>query len=295
MRYAYFPGCSLEGANREFDLSIRTVCGDLGIELAEVEDWCCCGSTPAHMTNELLSVALPIENALWAQEQGLDLTMACAACFSAFKTADYRMKAEPAVKEKVEQVLEAPYGGTIAIKHILDVMVNDLGLDRVRESVQVPLEGLKAAAYYGCLLTRPPKVKAFDDPEDPQALDHLIRALGGEPVAWTHKTVCCGASFSATDPNTALKLSGDLLRQAKRAGAECMVVACPLCHSNLDMNQEDIWKRYGEDLKMPVFYFSQLMGVAMGVPPRQIGLDKNVVEPWALLSRYIVVDEREYR
>ncbi len=294
MRYAYYPGCSLHHSAREYDMSIRLVFQHLGIGLLEIEDWVCCGSTPAHMTNELLSVALPIENMLWAEERGMDIAMPCAACFSAMKTASVRMK-EPEVKRRVEAILEARYDGRARVRHALQVVVNDYGLSRVEEKVRLRLKGLKATAYYGCLLTRPPKVKEFDDPENPQIMDHLLEAIGAEPVKWTHKTVCCGASFAATEPRIVWKLSYDILTKARKAGAECIVVACPLCHPNLDLNQAEIEAQYEESFDMPVFYFSQIMGIALGLEPRALGLDKNVVEPWKVLSRFIEVDIRAYR
>ena len=293
MEYAYFPGCALEGSAKEYDLSFRAMCERLGIGLREIEDWCCCGATAAHMTNDLLSVALPTENLLWAQECDLDVTTPCAACFGTMKTAFFRMEREPDVREKVEATLEAECTGTVEVRHSLDVVTNGYGLDAVKERVEVALEELKVAAYYGCLLLRPPDVKAFGDPENHQSLDELVLALGAEPVEWTHRTICCGASFSGTHPDIAEKLSFDILDQAKKAGAECLVVACPLCHANLDMNQEAVEVRYGVEFGMPVFYFSQLLGIALGLEPRVLGLDKNVVEPWKLLERYVSVDYKE--
>jgi heterodisulfide reductase subunit B len=295
MRYAYYPGCSLKSSAVEYDMSIRSCFEHLGMELIEVEDWYCCGSTPGHMTNEMLSIALPADTFIWAEERGLDLVVPCAACFSAVKTACHMLGEDDELKEKIEGVLEREYKGTVAVLHPAEVIVNEFGLDKLTEKVKTSLSGMKTAVYYGCLLTRPPKVKKFDDPENPQILDNLIRALGAEAVDWSHKTVCCGASFAVNDPENALRLSHDILIQAKKAGADSLVVACPLCHANLDLNQQDIEKEYGEKLEMPVFYFSQLMGVALGLEPRALGLDKNVVEPWDQLSKFIEVNIEEYR
>ena len=267
----------------------------LGIELEEIPDWNCCGSTSGHMTSELLPTALSVEIILWAQERGLDVVAPCAACSSALKTAFFRLKEDAELKETVEGMVEAEYTGTVAVRNGLDVVADDYGLDRLKGEVKMPLAGLKAACYYGCLLTRPPDIKQFDDPESPVVLDNVIQALGAETVDWSHKTVCCGASFSANDPRTAWKLSHDVLVQAKKAGAECMVVACPLCHVNLDLNQEDIEKEYDESIRLPVFYFSQLLGLSLGAEPRSLGLDKNVVEPWGVLSKFIEVNVEEYR
>lgn len=276
-------------------MSVRESFGHLGIELVEVEDWCCCGSTPGHMTNELLSVALPTESIIWAQGKGLDLVTPCAACFGALKTACFKLREDRELKEKVEEIVEAEYKGTVTVRHAVEVMVKEYGLDKLKGQVKVNLSGLKAAVYYGCLLTRPPKVKEFDDPENPQILDNLINTLGGETVDWSHKTICCGASFAANDPKTAMKLSHDILAQAKKAGAKCLVVACPLCQSNLDLNQEDIEKEYGDSLRLPVFYFSQLLGLSLGLEPRALGLDKNVVEPWGELNKFMEVNAEDYR
>ena len=295
MKFAYYPGCSLKSSAVEFDMSIRESYQHLGIDLIEVDEWYCCGATSGHMTSDLLSIALPVDTLLWAQEKNLDIIAPCAACFSALKTADYRMKEDNNLKKKIEEIVEGEFTGKTKIFNAAEIIGNEYGYDNLKEKLKVDLTGLNAAVYYGCLLARPPEVKAFDDPENPQILDDLVRALGGATVDWSHKTICCGASYAANDPKTANKLSYDILSSAKRAGAECLVVACPLCHSNLDLNQEDIEQESGEELGIPIFYFSQLLGIAMGLDPRKLGLDKNIVEPWKELSKFMEINIREYR
>ena len=291
MKYAYFPGCSLHSSAVEYDQSMRTVFSHLGMDLAEIEGWVCCGSTPAHMVDELLSVALPFMNLLPARRQGLDVVVPCAACFSAFKVAISRAENDGHIREQLARVLEEEYEG-VRVLHALEAIVDDIGLERVAEQATKSLGGLRVACYYGCLLTRPPKVKQFDDPENPQIIDRLVAALGGEPVEWTHKSVCCGASFSLTALDVVLSLSGDILEQAKRAGAECIVVACPLCHSNLDLRQSDIERERNSEINLPILYFTQLLGLALGCEPESLGLDKNTVSPWPIVER-ITASESE--
>ncbi len=292
MKYAYFPGCSLHSSAAEYDQSMRTVFSRLGMDLEEIEEWVCCGSTPAHMANELLSVALPFMNLLPARRQGLDVVVPCAACFSAFKVAISRAENDGHVREQLAQVLEEEYEG-VRVLHALEAVLDDLGLEHVTKQTVNSLAGLRVACYYGCLLTRPPKVKQFDDPENPQTIDRLVAALGGEPVEWTHKSVCCGASFSLTDLDVVLSLSGDILEQAKKAGAECIVVACPLCHSNLDLRQSDIERKRNSEINLPILYFTQLLGLALGCEPKSLGLDKNTVPPWSVVERVTAAHKRE--
>ncbi|MFQ5905436.1 MAG: CoB--CoM heterodisulfide reductase iron-sulfur subunit B family protein [bacterium] len=294
VRYAYYPGCSLETSAVEYDMSLRAVCKKLGIELVELKDWCCCGATSAHMTDELLSVSLPAENLLLAEKMGLDLVTACAACFSSLKTASKRIETEPEVASTVEHILGAKPDGSSRVLHAIDVVNRELEQE-ASDLISVRLKDLNVAPYYGCLLLRPPKVKEFDDPENPTKMNVALEATGANVVAFSHATICCGASFTATEPSMGLKLSEQILYSAQKAGAECLAVACPMCHTNLDLNQEDIERLSMHNFGIPVLYFTQILGVAMGIDPEELGLHKNVVEPWNLLARYINVDAMEYR
>ncbi|MFH1741506.1 MAG: CoB--CoM heterodisulfide reductase iron-sulfur subunit B family protein, partial [bacterium] len=226
MKYAYYPGCSLESTAWDFDQSTRAICGALGIELEEIPDWVCCGSTPAHTSNASLAVALPVMNIQKAQAMGLEVLTACASCYSRLRTANHRMKNEPAERERATRILGKSYDGTTPVRHILDVLVNDLGFDAIRSKIQQPLKGLRVASYYGCLLSRPPEIVAFDDAEHPTCMDNLVRAVGAEPVDWPYKTECCGAGLSLTRSDIACRLGYKLLTMAREAGAQCLSVAC---------------------------------------------------------------------
>ena len=219
MKYAYFPGCSLESTAWDFDLSTRAVCRALGIELEEIPDWVCCGSTPAHSSNASLAVALPVLNLQKAQAMGRPVLTACASCYARLRTANHQVRNEPQQRQRAERVTGKPYAGDVEVHHVLDVLVNRFGLDGIRQKVQRPLAGLRVACYYGCLLTRPPEVVAFDNAENPTCMDDLVAALGAEPVVWPYKTECCGASLSITRSNVVGRLGRKLLSMARQAGA----------------------------------------------------------------------------
>lgn len=285
MKYAYFPGCSLHSTAKEYDISSRAVASALGIELVEIPDWVCCGATPAHLTLHLLSLALPVKNLLAAKKLGnYEVATCCAACFSRLKIANKFMEDDLGHRAKVEEIVGAKYSGEVKVRHFLDILVNVFGLKNISERVTKKLSGLKVACYYGCLLTRPPKVTQLDDLEDPHLMDDLMKIIGVEPVKWPYKTECCGASFSLTKTDIVLKLSNDILQMAFDEGARAIVVACPLCQSNLDLRQGMINKKYKKNFNMPIFYFTQLLGLALGINPEKLGLQKHLVNPIPLLK-----------
>ena len=290
MKVAYFPGCSLHSTARDYDMSFQLICRKLGIELQEIPHWVCCGASPAHVTSHLLSVALPCKNLVLAEEMGLDTVVApCAACFNRLKIAKQEVAEDSKLKKEVEEVLGKPSAGKIEVKHPLQVIIEDVGLEKVEEMARRKLQGLRVASYYGCLLVRPPSVINFDDPEDPQSMDNLVSALGGEALPWAFKTECCGASFSLSETDIVLELSGEILNEALEAGAECILVACPLCQSNLDLRQKGIEKRRGKKFNLPILYFTELLGLAMGLDMHELGLSRHIVNPSKLLERKLAV------
>ena len=205
MKYAYYPGCSLHSTGKDYDISAQAVCQALGIELHEIPDWVCCGASSGHSTSKLLSVALPVQDLLSAQEMGLDTAVCCAACYSRLRLANVTMSSHGSgskpvddIVTAVDEVVGSPYRGKVGVKHLLEIVTQEYGLDALQEKVQTKLEGLKAAAYYGCLLVRPAEAVAFDDPENPRSMDELITALGADAVDWPYRTECCGASLSLT-------------------------------------------------------------------------------------------------
>lgn len=270
---------------KEYDLSTKEVAKTLGIELIEIPDWICCGATPAHITMHLLSLALPVKNLILARKMSsYEVVTCCAACFSRLKIANKFMQTDIIHREKVEKIVGERYEGEVKVRHFLDVLVNVLGLKNLEEKIVKKFSGLKVACYYGCLLTRPPEVTELDDLEEPHLIDDIMRTVGIEPLKWPYKTECCGASFSLTKTDIVLKLSGDILQMAYDEGAQALVVACPLCQSNLDLRQPMIKKKYRKNFNLPVFYFTQLVGLALGIEPKKLGLEKHIVNPMPLVS-----------
>jgi heterodisulfide reductase subunit B len=284
MKYAFFPGCSLESTGWDFNRSTRAICGALGIELVEIPDWVCCGSTPAHTTNASLSVALPVMNLQKAKEMGLPVLTACASCYARLRTANHVVRSDQEERSRVERITGKPYDGGVEVRHLLDVLVNDLGLEAIRAKVVRPLNGMRVACYYGCLLTRPPEIVAFDDTEHPVCMDDLLAAIGAKPVEWPYKTECCGGALSITRSEIVNRLGFRLLSMARQAGAECLAVACPLCESNLDLRQADAVKSHGAIPDTPVLYITQLLGLALGLSGADVGLDALIVSAASLMA-----------
>ncbi|NIA06278.1 MAG: heterodisulfide reductase subunit B [Actinobacteria bacterium] len=284
MRYGYFPGCSLLSSAVEYDRSARAVLGAVGVELEEIDDWVCCGATAAHATSPLLSAALPAISCAAAEKQGLDVLTCCAACYSRLKSVNREVKDDPKLQKQISEIIEEPYEGNVRVLHITEVLGREIGTEAIKAAVQKPLEGLKVACYYGCLMARMPEALCVDKAEYPVLMDDLIRAVGGEPVDWPYKTECCGAALTLARQKTVIRLSGEVVQIAKANGADILAVACPLCQANLDMYQANAEKLLGEQLGVPVLYFTQLMGLAMGLPTEELCLDKVIVDPMPLLS-----------
>ena len=285
MKLAYYPGCSLEGTAKEYNLSTKAVCKALGIELIELPDWNCCGATSAHATNHLLSIVLPTRNLIKANELGLDLAIPCSACFNRMKTSDYYIKRDKKIKEEVEKLLGRKYTANSKINHLLGIFAEDKINAIIASKVVKPLQGLKVAPYYGCLLVKPPKIVEFENAENPQSLDNLIITLGGEAVSdFAYKTECCGASLTLTREEIVLGLVNKILKDAQLRGADCLVTICPFCHFNLDAKQKDVERKFKANYNLPVFYFTQLIGLALGISPKELGIDKHFVNPLELLK-----------
>ena len=206
----------------------------------------------------------------------------CAACFSRLKIANKFMKDDSFHRDKVNEITGEKYSGELNVRHFLDILVNVFGLKNIEDKIVKKLTGLKVACYYGCLLTRPNEITKFDDLEEPHTMDDLMKTVGIEAVKWPYKVECCGASFSLTKTDIVLKLSGDILQMAQDEGAEAIVVACPLCQSNLDLRQPAINKKLKKKFNMPIFYFTQMIGLAMGIEPDKLGFKKHIVDPMPL-------------
>ncbi len=284
MKYSFFPGCSLESTASDFRQSASAVAKALGIRLEEIPGWTCCGSSPAHATDHLLAAALPARNLAVAEEAGQDVVVCCAACYGRLASANLAIREDASLRTEVAKMIGKEYEGNVRVRHLLQVLLEDVGPREVRDAITRSLGGMKVACYYGCLLTRPSELSIADDPEDPQLMENLLEAAGAETIEWPYKTECCGASFSITRTDTVKRLSGEILRMAKESGADCIAVACPLCQTNLDLRQADIEKATGRSFGLPVFYFTQLLGHALGLSDAELGIGKLMTNPGKVLG-----------
>lgn len=276
MKIAYYPGCSLHATAKEFDLSTRAVCAELDLELVEIEDWNCCGATAAHAINDDLAVGLAGRNLALAAAQGFERVLApCAACFGRLKFAARALRAGHA---GLPDELDARAAAGVKVFNILDALLNLAGLERIQQRAAKPISGLRPAAYYGCLLVRPPEIAEFDDPENPTSMERVLSAAGAQPVQWYHKVECCGASLAVTNTASVVRLVADILGHAKAAGANCVAVACPMCQTNLDTRQAAAAARLGEELDLPIVYITELLGLAFGITPNRLGLGRHIVD-----------------
>ena len=283
MKLSYFPGCSLESTAKEYDLSARSVCKALGMDLVELKDWVCCGATSAHSTNHTLSVTLPARNIALAQEQGADLAIPCSACYNVLKKTDYTMRNDETMRLKTEKITGFKYNGQVNVLSLLEAVSTGIGVKSIAKSVKKPLQGLNVVCYYGCLLVRPPEVTQFDNRENPESLDNIINSLGARTIPWSYKTDCCGASLSLTSSDIVTKMVARLLDAAKEAGASAIVTACPLCQSNLEM------RRHKGDTSIPAFYFTELIGLAMDLQDTDRWFKLHLIDPRPLLKSLSLV------
>ncbi|OPY78882.1 MAG: succinate dehydrogenase/fumarate reductase iron-sulfur subunit [Syntrophorhabdus sp. PtaU1.Bin058] len=290
--YAYFSGCSLEGTAKEYDTSFRLVMKTLGVTLTEPEDWSCCGSTPAHTVDHVFAAALAARNLAIVEKMNIGtLTTPCPSCLMAFKKAHLGMTEDEAFKDQVNELLDEPYEGGVISKSSLQIIYEDVGLEKIAEKVTHALPDLKVAAYYGCIMNRPPDVAQFDDPENPVAMDRVISALGVEVRDYAFKTECCGAAFGVPKRAMVNELTYKVLSMAVDAGANCIAVACPLCQQNLDLRQEQVNRAMGASFNIPVLYFTQIMGLAYGYSPKELDMDKLVVSAGPLIKTRIPIAE----
>jgi heterodisulfide reductase subunit B len=283
--YAYYPGCSALSTSIEYDTSTRAVCKALGVDLADVPDWNCCGSTPAHAVDHLLSSALAGRNLAQAEDLNAEaLITPCPSCLTNLKVAVQRMS-DRDFRGQVNKLLGRPVRRDLPVKSVLQVLVENVGPGKLASLLPArPLAGLKLAPYYGCIMNRPPELMQFDDHEHPTAMDRLMQALGAEVVPFPLKVECCGASFGVVRKDITARLSAKLLETAWGLGAHAMVTACPLCQMNLDLRQGQASfaaSAAGRRFRIPIFYYTQLIAVALRLPQDVIGLSKLCVSPHA--------------
>lgn len=280
----YYPGCSLEGSAKEFNISLKAVLQALHINMQEIQDWSCCGASSAHAANHVLSLALPARNLLLAKQQGLtEIVAPCAACYNRLIVSKHELLHNEHARKSVEELLDAPFSNGMQILNLVQLF-HHLGLEQIKAKVNTPLNHLKPACYYGCLLVRPNDITGFDDAEQPVTMERVIEVTGAKAVAWNYKVECCGASHSIAHTEIVETLSKRILDDARKHGANCIVAACPMCHSNLDMRQLNIKKHIADHTDMPVLYLSEFIGLALGLTPKQLGIDLHFIDAMPVLN-----------
>lgn len=293
MKYAFYPGCAVHSSSKEYGDSCRAISKVLDIELVEVPDWNCCGAIDAiYSYKPYYSVALAARNLVLAEKMGMDIVTLCSACYFTLSRTNKLLQENAEMKNKVGPALSSiglNYNGGVKVRHYLDALLTDIGLEKIKEKVKTQLTTLNVASYYGCLLVRPPELTNFDDPEHPTRMDELVETLGASKVEYYSKTKCCGASLGMTEETVMLELSKSILLDAKNAGANCMITACPLCHINLDARQKDIESRFDLKIGLPILHFTQLMGLAFGLNQKELGLNKNCVSLEKILPQYVEI------
>ena len=287
--YTYFPGCSAaHGGTKAYDLSTQATAKVLDIDLIELEDWNCCGSTPYTSVDELASYCCSARNLALAEKKGFDMVTPCSACFVLLTKTNNALKEYPALRAQVKETLAAgnlEYNGTVKVRHLLDIFANDIGYNNIKSQVKKDLNGLKVAPYYGCQIVRPGP--SFDHPESPTTLDSLVNSLGAEAVQFPLKARCCGGSLIISEEDVALDLLYKLFNSASSNGAQCIVTVCPLCQTNLDVYQSKVNKKFKTNFNIPVLFFTQLMGIAFGIESKALGLESCIVPTEKVLASYL--------
>jgi heterodisulfide reductase subunit B len=271
MKFSYYPGCSLHGSSKEYDISTQAICRYLDIELQELPDWICCGASSGHSINEMINIGLPAQNLKIAEKTGMDMAVPCAACYNRLKVADYTIREKRQIKEQIKEIIDYDLRNDVKIFNLIEIIYDRVGLEKVQSKVVKPLKGLKTACYYGCLLVRPADIMQFDDTEHPKSLDEIMKSIGAETMEWSFKTECCGGSLSLTRDDIVSHLVDRIIDTAKEAGAETIVTACPLCMENLEMRQSD--------KQFPIFYFTELLGLAFGLKESKHWINKHMINP----------------
>jgi heterodisulfide reductase subunit B len=286
--YIYYPGCSLKTGGKHYEESLLPVFKEIGLKLEELDDWNCCGATAYFSVDEFMAAAICGRNlSLAEQTEKKNILAPCAGCFLTMKKSNKFLTSGHENAKKILTDLKnngCEYKGTVSVVHPLEALVKDIGLDKIRETVKTKLTGLKVACYYGCQVVRP--YTDLDDPDYPVLMDQLMEAIGAEPVDYSAKTRCCGGSLGGTIDEVGTGLNYILLKEAKQKGADVIVVVCPLCQFNMELIQDKIVKKYKEDIRIPILYFTQLIGLAMGIPKEDLGFNRSVISldnMWAKL------------
>ena len=284
MDYLYFPGCTLYTKAKNFDQTARECSRLLGFELKELPNWTCCGATFPLATDNVMALLPPSRILAKAKEEGPTLTTLCAVCFNVIKRTNRLIQQDGEKRDKINNFIEKNYQGDLRVAHYLEILKQDIGFSRIKEKVKKDLSGLKAAAYYGCMLLRPVEEMEFDDKEKPSLFEGLLEALGAKTVDFPFKTECCGSFQSVGAPEVATECAYKILGSAMKNGAEIVVSTCPMCTFNIDHKQADIRQKYLDFKSIPILYFTQILGMAMGLDPGTLGFEQNFVDPLPYLK-----------
>ncbi len=286
--YAYYPGCSSDATAVGLGISAQAIAKPLDMELIELEDWNCCGSTPYGSLDELESIAVVTRNLALAEKTGLDLVTPCSSCFVTLTKTNLHLKEHRQLMSQVNEALAVAnleYNGNVQVRLLLEVLINDITPETITAKVKRPLSGLKVAPYYGCQEARPNY--GFDNPSFPQSLDRLVESLGADVVPYPLKNHCCGGALVISEEDLALELMHKLLANAVNSGAQCITTPCPLCQTNLDAYQGRVNSKFKTNYNLPILFFTQLMGVAFGLNSEDLGLKTNIIPPQKVLAEYL--------
>ena len=284
MNYGYYPGCSAKSTAPDFDASTLAIIDFLDLRIKELKDWVCCGASSLHSVDKVIHTSLSAMTLDAANKEKKDIMVQCPACLAHVLEAKEVLNENGDLASDVKEAVGKEIEAKMKISHFSSILHDEYGLEKIKEKVSNSLNKLKVASYYGCLIVRPADLMKYDEPENPMKMDHLMQACGAETIDWPFKTKCCGASTAISDTDITLDLTYEILRMAKQNGAECITVLCPLCQNNLDLRQKKIEDRYGEKLGLPVIYYTQLMGLAFGLDPISLQLDRLFVDPFPLLK-----------
>jgi heterodisulfide reductase subunit B len=284
MKVSYFPGCTLNTTGKGFDNAVRAASAAVGLDLVELPQWNCCGATYPLIVDNMLELAAAAHVLVAAHNEGNLVTTACTTCYNVLKRTNGFIREHEEERERINAFIEADYSGEVEVKDIVHLLRDDVGFDTVQQHVRRPLTDLRVACYYGCMVLRPPAEVAYDDPDHPQSLDDLMAALGATPVDFPHKNECCGAYLAVKDAAVTREMVYTILKSAQMAGAEAVTTNCPLCQFNLDRQQVEILKIHVGYRPIPVFYFSQLMGLALGLDASDYGWERHTTDARPLLS-----------
>jgi len=276
MKVGFYPGCSLEGSSKEYSQSLYAVSEKCGITLEEIKDWSCCGASAAHSLNHDLSIALPARNLALAEKQEMtEIVIPCAACYSRLASSQKSLLEDQSVLKKTQGFIDMKFDGNVQLLTVFEFLQKYIF--PVSDQFIVNKLNQKTACYYGCLLARPKDLTKLERPENPMEMEKVMEKAGATPIEWAFKTECCGAGFSMSRTDLVAKLSGKILEDAAERGAESIIVACPMCQSNLDLRRPEIKKQLKKDINIPVLFITQALGLSMGIPAKDLGLNNHFV------------------